>query len=104
MATTTETQPRRFNRVSCNAAAVVTTAHDTLAGVCENLSLGGAYVSGAPAPTAKSVTMAFCLPSVGPVEVAGEVRHGTEKGFGIRFTHLPPRALMAICSYVGSLH
>ena len=102
--TTTTSNPRRYTRVTCNAAAIVTAGAASLAGVCENLSVGGAFFKGATAPTVTEVKMVLCLPSMGPIEIVGEVRHARDDGFGIRFTHLPSNSLMAICSYVGTLH
>jgi hypothetical protein len=91
---------RRHVRVACNAAAVITTADDTFAGVCQNISLGGAYFSGDTAPASGSITFTLCLPSMGPVELVGEVRPRAPTGCGIRFTQIPYPALTAICAYV----
>jgi hypothetical protein len=97
------TTPRRNKRVACNAAAVITTDTGTFPGVCESLSLGGAFVSCEPAPPSDVVSMILCLPSLGPVEVTGEVLYREPRGCGIRFTHLASAALMAICTFVGAV-
>ena len=94
--------PRRYSRVACHAAATVSFGGATVLGTCENLSLGGAFFRGAAPPLSGSVTMTLCLPSVGPVEMSGEVCHGDQAGCGIRFTRLPSQALAAICAYVGA--
>ncbi len=93
---------RRYVRVPCNAAATITRGDRTTAGVCDSLSVGGAFFRGEAAPARAPVKMVLCLPSMGPIEVQGEVCYSRGEGIGIRFTQLPPGALMAICSYVGS--
>lgn len=104
MNTATKTYPvqRRYTRVPCNAAAVVTQGEHTAAGICDSLSVGGAFFKGESAPAKATVKMVLCLPSMGPIEVEGEVCYARADGIGIRFTQLPPVALMAICTYVGS--
>ena len=93
---------RRYARVACNAAAVVTLGEHTTAGICDSLSVGGAFFKGEAAPPSAPIKLVLCLPSMGPIEVHGEVCYSREDGFGIRFTQLPPTALRAICTYVGS--
>jgi len=97
------TRPRRNTRVACHATAVLSTGAGVFAGVCENLSLGGAFVSCDPTPSYGAISMILYLPSQGPVEVAGEVlRHGAH-GCGIRFPRLPSRALTAISTVVATV-
>ncbi|HEY3447172.1 MAG TPA: PilZ domain-containing protein [Myxococcales bacterium] len=101
---TTKTFPvqRRYARVACNAAAVVTRGEHSAAGICDSLSIGGAFFKGEAAPARAPLKLVLCLPSMGPIEVEGEVCYSRADGIGIRFTQLPPNALMAICTYVGS--
>jgi len=105
-AMTSKTKPtRRYARVSCHASAVVTSGVETFAGICNSLSIGGAFFKGEHSPPDREIRMVLCLPSMEPIEVRGEVRYSREDGFGISFTHLPPHALSAICAYVGqTLH
>ena len=100
----TNPNPRRFTRVTCNAAAMVAYGDSTFAGVCENISVGGAFFKGASLPSLTEVHMMLCLPSIGPIEVLGEVRHAHEDGFGLRFKRVESRGLMAICTFVGTIH
>ena len=95
--------PRRNTRIACNTAAVITSDAGTFPGVCESLSLGGAFVRCETAPASDSVSMILCLPSLGPVEVAGEILYREPEGCGIRFTHLASAAVVAICAFVGSV-
>jgi hypothetical protein len=99
---TTDSDFRRYSRIPCKVAAVVTLGDGSHTGVCENLSIGGAFVRGIGAPLSAAVSMSVTLPSVGPVEVVGEVRHSSSLGCGIRFTRIPPKALFAICAYVNA--
>ena len=91
---------RRYARVACGASAVIALRDQELRGVCENLSIGGAYFKGAGAPLSTTVSMTLSLPMAGDVELVGEVRHSSDSGCGIRFTRIPSRALLAICAYV----
>ncbi|MGC4113155.1 MAG: PilZ domain-containing protein [Myxococcales bacterium] len=93
---------RRYARVPCNAAAVVTLGERRASGICDSLSVGGAFFKGEAAPARSPLKLVLCLPSMGPIEVEGEVCYSREDGIGIRFTQLPPNALMAICAYVGA--
>ena len=95
--------PRRHTRVPCTAAAIITTDGGTVSGVCENLSLGGAFVNCEPVPPGDSVSVTLCLPSLGPVELTGKVLRREARGCGIRFTHLASTALIAICTYIGTV-
>lgn len=47
--------------------------------------------------------MVLCLPSIGPVEVEGEVRHACADGFGVGFTWLSSTAAIAIRIFLGVL-
>ena len=93
---------RRYVRVACNAAAVITTDAGTFPGVCDSLSLGGAFVRCETTPSCDIVSMILCLPSLGPVEVTGEVLYRDPRGCGIRFTSLASNAMTAICTFVGA--
>ena len=95
------TRPHRHTRVCCNAAAVITTDQGTFPGVCVSLSRCGAFVTCDQAPSSDAVSMILCLPSLGPVEVAGEVLYRKPSGCGIRFTRIASTALIAICTFVG---
>lgn len=103
MTTTTGTfsPTRKYARVPCNAAAAWSSDGQSQAGVCENLSIGGAFFRGT-VPSMSTVTFTLCLPSVGPVTLTGEVCHRTEEGCGLRFTRMAPQALVALCGYVGA--
>jgi hypothetical protein len=104
MSQETQARPVRNNvRVDCNAAAVITTETDTCPGVCESLSIAGAFVRCEAAPAQKDVSMILCLPSLGPVEVAGEILYREARGCGIRFTHVASAAVVAICTFVGTV-
>jgi len=93
---------RRYSRVNCNAAAVMTAGATTVTGVCENISIGGAYFKGSEAPPVGPVVLTLCLPSMGPIELSGEVCHTSTDACGIRFTNIPRSAFSAICAYVGT--
>jgi hypothetical protein len=96
-------RPRRNTRVTCHATAVLSTDAGVFSGVCENLSLGGAFVSCEPAPSDGVVSVILYLPAQGPVEVAGEILRHEARGCGIRFSRLPSRTLNAISSVVATV-
>ncbi|HEY3446014.1 MAG TPA: PilZ domain-containing protein [Myxococcales bacterium] len=99
-----QTKPCRKNpRIVCNAAAVITTDGGTYPGVCESLSPGGAFVRCDACPSEDRVSVIVCLPSLGPIELDGEVLYRQPQGCGIRFTGLASAALMAICTFMGSV-
>ncbi|MGC4117990.1 MAG: PilZ domain-containing protein [Myxococcales bacterium] len=93
---------RQHTRIPCFAPAVVESGGEMVAGVCENISLGGAFFRGAPRPRTPFVQMVLCIPSLGPVEVEGEVRHACADGFGVRFTWLSPAAALGIRIFLGA--
>lgn len=102
MTDATSTSPRRFTRVPCNVAAMVAFRDAQYSGVCQNLSVGGAYFRGGSAPSATDVDIVLCIPSLGPVELHGEVCHSEADGVGVRFKQIPSQALSALCAYVGT--
>ena len=92
---------RKNPRIVCNAAAVVITRRGTYPGVCESLSPGGAFVRCDRCPAEDQVSLIVCLPSLGPVELDGEVLYRQPEGCGIRFTGLASTALTAISTFMG---
>lgn len=92
---------RKNPRIVCNAAAVLTTARGTYPGVCESLSAGGAFVRCRECPAEDRVALVVCLPSLGPVELAGEVLYRQSDGCGIKFTGFASAALFAIDAFMG---
>jgi hypothetical protein len=101
--TMTSDSQRRHTRIACQAPAVISSPTGVLSGVCENLSLGGAFVRCERTPPCDRVSVTFHLPSLGPIEVAGEVLRSGPGGCGIRFTHLASTALVSICTFVGAV-
>ena len=94
--------PRRNTRVACHTAAAITTDQGTFPGVCENLSLSGAFVNCAPTWSSTFISMMLYLPPLGAVEVAGEILRREPRGCGVRFTRLASTALTTICAFVGA--
>lgn len=90
-------------QISCNAAAVITTETGTYPGVCKELSLDGTYVRCEAQPTSDSVSLIVCLPSLGPIELNGEIRERRQDGCVIRFTNLASAAALAICTFMGTV-
>jgi hypothetical protein len=80
---------RRYVRVPCNAAATITRGDRTTAGVCDSLSVGGAFFRGEAAPARAPVRWSCaCLPWAD--RGAGRGLYSRGEGIGIRFTQLPP--------------
>lgn len=99
----TRHQPeRRHSRVDCNAAALLRVGETTFTGVFENLSLGGACFRGTAIPPAGVVHVTLCLPSMGTIQLTGEIRHVAPGACGIRFVDVPSDSLEAISAYVGA--
>lgn len=92
---------RKNPRIVCNAAAVINTERGTYPGVCESLSEGGAFVRCPECPKSDRVSLVVCLPSLGPIELAGEVVYRRPEGCGIKFTGFASAALFAIDAFMG---
>ncbi|MGC4120811.1 MAG: PilZ domain-containing protein [Myxococcales bacterium] len=92
---------RENPRIACNAAAIITTPRGTYPGVCESLSPGGAFVRCDHCPPDNRVTVIVCLPSLGPVELEGEILYRQPTGCGIRFTGPASSGLTTVQTFIG---
>jgi hypothetical protein len=96
-------QPRLTRRISCHAAAVLTTRAGAYPCMCQNLSLGGAFLACPSQPEGDVVSLRVCLPSLGPVELDGKILYRNLAGCGVRFQNMAATALAVLRAFLGGL-
>jgi hypothetical protein len=98
-------EARRFRRIPCQLPTRLVpdgAATPALEGVADDVALGGlrfrAEDGGAPSPGVP-VHLTLSLPGGGALEARGEVCRAEDgRTLGIRFTHLDPGPLAALCA------
>lgn len=79
-------------------------ARGTVRGTCENISLGGMFVSGPVLPMGATMEWTVELPPpLGAVKVIGEVRYvRAASGIGVKFSRLTPDDIGKLQRFIAS--